>query len=77
MQLKDKIEELSRTRLSRSVEDTCYKTRLHEILAQSWQFALQKDCDLSGLHDEDISPNPLCSTADLHHFESEYGGLDE
>lgn len=75
MLLKRSIEELGEKQPSGPVGTTTYQSRLHEVLAQSWAFALQKDGDLS--NPEEVSQIPLHSTADLHHFESEYEGLDE
>ena len=74
MILKRQIDEASQKARSEPMENVT--TRLQEFIALSWKWALQKDNDLTSAG-EVGPPIPINPAADLHHFESEYAGLDE
>ena len=77
MMMRKTMEELSNKKSFGSVAGITYETRFEEILAEAWEFALQNDGDFSNGDGEVGLTIPFHSTADLHHFESEYHGLDK
>ncbi|SPO01466.1 uncharacterized protein DNG_04139 [Cephalotrichum gorgonifer] len=72
------IEELGGRPCSESAKNAHCHSALDDILDQAWGFALQNDPDFGPRGPKDEYKNiPAYTAADLHHFESEYKGLDK